>query len=251
MRSVAFLTSLVIGIGLILAPTSTVANTPWSLELEAALVQALQNDVRIPGDTGTEFSLIDDLDTIEEVAFRARLGRSFGERYHVSVLVAPLRIRSSGSLAKPIEFNGETFAAGDDLDGTYQFNSYRATWRYRVIHRRNLIASLGITAMVRDAFVELSGNATTTRKDDLGVIPLANLRLDWRWGPTLGVLVDGDAVATRHGHAEDGLIALVVRPYSRGSLRLGYRVLAGGVDHDTVYNMARIEYYTFGWHLRF
>jgi len=230
------------------APAAT-----WFLDAEAAMVQASKNDVRIPGDGGTDFSLTDDLDTDEDVAFRVRLGWRTSLRSQVTLLYAPLKLHASGTPAFDIDFNDQLYAAGTDLAGTYQFNSYRATWAYDLAHSENFVFSLGATVKVRDAFIELSDGAVTTRKDDLGIVPLVHLKLDWRWGNVLGLLIEGDALAVpgAPGRAEDAQAALVLRPRSRSSLRLGYRIVEGGVDVDEVYNFALIQSYTFGWSLRF
>jgi hypothetical protein len=246
-----FCAGLLAGLMVVLAAGPAAAT--WTIDLEAAMVQPTRNDVRIPGDTGTEFSLTDDLSPDDDVAFRVRLGRSLGDRSHVSLLAAPLTLHSQGSPGFAIGFNGEAFAAGADLESTYRFNSYRATWRYDLSRSDDFVFSLGATGKVRDAFIEVSDGTTTTRKDNLGFVPLLHLRLDWRWSNTLGLLIEGDALAApgAPGRAEDVLAALVLRPRASGSLRLGYRVLEGGADVDEVYSFALIQYYTFGWSQRF
>jgi hypothetical protein len=224
---------------------------PWSLEFEAAMVNASRNDIAIPGDGGTRFSLVDDLDTDDDVAFRVRLGRGLGERHHLSALYAPLRLHASGRTDFAIDFNGETFAPEADLAAVYTFNSYRLTWRYDTVRSESLDLGLGLTGKVRDAYVELSDGSTTTRKEDLGFVPLVHLRLDWRWSSKLGLLLEADALAAPQGRAEDALLALAVNPWRQGTLRLGYRVLEGGADVDDVYSFALIHYYVIGWSQRF
>lgn len=229
------------------------AASSWFVDVEAAMVQSTSNDVRIPGDIGTEFSLTDDLSTDDDVAFRMRLGRRLTPRSHLTLLYAPLKLYASGQADRAIEFNGDTFAAGVDLEGVYKFNSYRATWSYDLAQNENLVFSLGVTGKIRDASIELGDGNTVSRKENLGFVPLVNFKLDWRWGSALGLLVEGDALAVpgAPGRAEDVLAALVLKPRSRSSLRLGYRILEGGADVDEVYNFALIQYYTFGWSLRF
>lgn len=235
------------------APPPAAAQTPWNLDLEAAMVTATSNDVGIPGDTGTRFSLTDDLDTDDDVAFRVRLGRRLGERHHLSVLYAPLQLSADGAVDFPIDYNGERFAAGRDLEATWTFDSYRLTWRYDLARSERVDFGLGVTAKVRDAYIELSDGETTTRKDDLGFVPLLHLRLDWRWSDKLGLLLEGDALAspTGEGRAEDVLLALTVRPWRSGSFRVGYRLLEGGADVQEVYNFALLQYAIFGWSQRF
>jgi len=224
---------------------------PWSLDLEAAMVTASRNDLQIPGDTGTRFSLVDDLDTDDDVAFRVRLGRSLGERHHLFALYAPLRLHASGQTGFAIDYNGEAFAPEADLTAAYTFNSYRLTWRYDALRTDRFDLGLGLTGKVRDASIELSDGVTTTSKDNVGFVPLVHLRLDWRWTGKLGLVLEADALAAPQGRAEDALIALALQPWRQGTLRLGYRVLEGGSDGDEVYSFALIHYLVFGWSQRF
>lgn len=224
---------------------------PWSLDFEAAMVTATRNDVGIPGTTGTRFSLVDDLATDDDVAFRVRLSRALGSRHNLSVLYAPLRLHAQGQTGFPIDFNEASFAADADLKATYKFNSYRLTWRYEMVRGQRLDFGLGLTGKIRDAFVELGDGTITTRKENVGFVPLVHLRLDWRWTAKLGLILEADALAAPQGRAEDALLAIVVRPWHQGTMRLGYRVLEGGADVDDVYSFALIHYYVFGWSHRF
>ncbi len=235
---------------LFMATVPAWANSPWVLDFEADMVNAESNDVAIPGNTGTRFSLTDDLKTAEDVAFRLRLGRDLG-RHHLSLLYAPLKLHAKGSVDFGIDFNGDYFAPETELKSIYQFNSYRLTWRYDLARNEAVDFGLGLTAKVRDAFIELSDETTTSRKDNLGFVPLIHLRLDWRWGKKLGFLLEADGLAAPQGRAEDVMAALTLRPWKTGTVRLGYRVLEGGADVDEVYNFALINSFVFGWNQRF
>lgn len=236
---------------LALAPAPATASLPWSLEFEAAMVTASRNDVAIPRDSGTRFSLVDDLKTDDDVAFRLRLGRRLGLRHHLSALYAPLRLHAAGRIDRALMYNGESFAAAVDLSAIYQFNSYRLTWRYDTVRSERLDLGLGVTGKIRDAFIELSDGEITTRKENLGFVPLLHLRFDWRWSGKLSLLLEADALAAPQGRAEDVLLAVAVRPWQQGTLRLGYRLLEGGANVAAVYNFALIQYYVFGWSQRF
>ncbi len=240
-------------LGALLGASLAVAGTPWTLDLEAAMVNAEKNDVSIPNATGTRFSLTDDLKADDDVAFRVELGIRLGQRNTLAVLYAPLQLHSGGTLDQDVSFNGETFAAGNELEAVYQFNSYRLRWTYDVVQNDNFSLGLGLTGKVRDAYIELNDPATQSRFDNLGFVPLLNLRLDWRFAGKVGLIIaaDGAAAPGGQGRAEDVLAALTVSPYGKGIFRLGYRFLEGGADVDDVYNFAFINYYVFGWSQRF
>jgi hypothetical protein len=246
------LAALVMPLGVLLALSSEASTgLPWALEFEAAMVSVSRNDVRIPGNTGTRFSLVRDLKTVDDVAFRLRLGRRLKGRHHLSVLYAPLKLHSSGRPGFGITFSGREFAADAHLDAVYKFNSYRATWRYDAIGTDRLDLSVGLTGKIRDASIELSDGETVARKDNVGFVPLVHLKLDWRWSAKLGLLFEADALASAQGRAEDALLAIAFRPWHQGIFRLGYRLLEGGADTDDVYSFATIHYGIIGWTQRF
>jgi len=118
-------------------PAVSSAEAKWFLDVETGLVTSGYNDVRIPGDTGTEFSLSEDLQTDSSAFFRFRFGRQFGQRHTLFVFVAPLSLNASGSVNQDILFFEETFPANTPLSGVYRFNSYRLTYRYDFL--RNMI----------------------------------------------------------------------------------------------------------------
>jgi hypothetical protein len=82
-----------------------------NLDIESGAVIAGYNNVRIPGDAGTLFSLTDDLNAIAAVFYRLRAGYTIKSKHTVSVLYAPLTVKSDGTATFPIDFEGITFPA--------------------------------------------------------------------------------------------------------------------------------------------
>lgn len=106
---------------------------------------ATRNDVRIPGDTGSSLSLVDDLSTSAAPAFRVRVGARIAERHLITALYAPLSLSARGVLDRDIDFAGSTFPAGSSVYALYRFDSYRLTYRY---------------SFIRDEVFELAGGLT-------------------------------------------------------------------------------------------
>jgi hypothetical protein len=218
----------------------------WFVDLESGGVFPGYNDVGIPGDTGTRFSLTDDLSTDSTLFIRVRAGWRFHPRHTVLALFAPLTVHGGGSVDFPIDFNGATFPANTPLESAYRFNSYRLTWRYGIKESDSLRIGLGLTAKIRDAFIELSGGGQTTRNSNVGAVPLLNFYLEWRFSPVLRLLFEGDAAAAPQGRAEDVQLALVYQKSERWAFRAGYRILEGGADNDKVYSFALFHYLLVG-----
>jgi hypothetical protein len=217
-----------------------------TLDFESGLVSSGYNDVRIPGDTGTDFSLSEDLSAESTVYFRARLEYTLGSRHALSVLYAPLTLDATGTLAQAVSFAGEEFPAGTDVEGTYTFNSYRLTYRYMLTQSDRFEAGIGFTAKIRDAAIKLEGGGLAAEKTNVGFVPLLNFRFAWAAAERVTLLLEGDALAAPQGRAEDVLAGVLVNVTDNVRLRLGYRFVEGGADNDEVYNFALINYASAG-----
>jgi hypothetical protein len=221
-------------------------NGQASFDLETGAVGTGYNNVRIPGDEGTLFSLKDDLISKTEIFFRIRVNYTIKTRHTLSLLYAPLETASNGNLPYDIFFEGVTFPANTDLTGTYKFNSYRLTYRYEIVLKPKFEFGLGFTAKIRDAKIALASAELENEKTNVGFVPIINFRMLWKPYEKLGILLDGDALAAPQGRAEDVLIAATYRLSDHFGLKAGYRILEGGADNDEVYNFALFNYASVG-----
>jgi len=212
------------------------------LDLETGAVISGRNDVRIPGDTGTDISLTDSLHTDPSLFIRVRLTYTFVRRHSLSVLIAPLTLESSGQVDHEVIFVDVAFPPDTPLEATYTFNSYRLTYRYDLVKREKLTFGLGFTAKIRDAAISLKSADAESVKTNTGFVPLLNFRLDYMPWNRLGFLLEGDALAAPQGRAEDVLLALKYVTSDSLTLKFGYRLLEGGADNDEVYNFALLHY---------
>ena len=222
------------------------AMAQFSLDLEGGKVYTGYNDVRIPGTTGTDLSFRDDIETDPAWYYRVRAGYLIEERHFVSVLAAPLRVRGSGSVNRDVNFDGTVFPAGTPLESTFQFNTYRATYRYDFFRSGRGVIGAGITMLVRDAYIEIEGGGKSAKNSNLGFVPLVNFRILAMLTSSAGVLVEGDALASSQGRAFDILTAIVVPVNDMVTLKAGYRFLEGGADNDKVYTFSLFHFASFG-----
>ena len=215
----------------------------FELELEAGPVWQSRNTAQIPNDaSGTRFSLVSIVDKGPWTAGRGYLTWNVNERHALRLLGAPLSIRGTGTIARPVEFAGASFRAGAPVRAEYTFNSYRLTYRYRVHAGARGTAWVGLTAKVRDATIALEQGATAGRKDDVGFVPLLHLAAEWRMTPRWLATADADALAGGPGRAEDVAVKFGYRVTSRLSLHAGYRMVEGGADVPSTYSFAWLHY---------
>ena len=216
------------------------------IDLESGMVFTGYNDVRIPGDSGTLFSLKDALKSNTKIFYRVRASYTIKSRHTLSLLYAPLETKSSGSVSNDILFEGVVFPANTELAGSYKFNSYRLTYRYDLVQKSGFEFGLGFTAKIRDAKISLSSPNLYSEKTNVGFVPIINFRLLYKIDEKFGLLMDGYALAAPQGRAEDILIAATYKISENFGIRAGYRILEGGADNDEVYNFALFHYAAVG-----
>lgn len=221
------------------------------VDIETGALFSGYNDVRIPGDTGTLFSLSEEIKADPQIFYRLKLIYHFNSRHHLTALYAPLTINSNGTLDKDINFQGEIYQSGTPLETQYTFNSYRLTYRYDFLVRKDLQIGAGFTAKIRDAVIEVKSDDTSSKKDNVGFVPIINFRINWNMSDKFGLLLDGDALAAPQGRAEDVLAALTYKINDNYSLKAGYRILEGGADNDEVYTFSLFHYAVLSFLVKF
>lgn len=214
------------------------------LQLEGAVVWQGRNDQRIPGNTGSEFSL-KDLDSDAFDALRLYIGKKWNNRHEGRALFAPLKVEAEGALYSAVQFNGVTFSPGA-VKALYKFNSYRLTYAYHFDPINEWQLALGGTAKIRHAEVALTQGNLQSSKKNTGFVPLLNFQAvrpfleDWKFR------FDFDGLAAPQGRAFDVAFFIEKSLLKHYSLLAGYRMVEGGADNDKVYNMAWFHYATVG-----
>ena len=226
--------------GLIGPGTARAQETPkFVVELEAGSVWQSKNDVQIPNDdTGTRFSLVDLAGEGPWPAARVYFTWNISERHGIRALLAPLSYTETGTFDEPVNFVGETYLPGVPTEATYQFNSWRLTYRYQFHRGDRWNWWVGFTAKVRDAKIELRQGDTSSMDSDVGFVPLLHLAADWRFADRWHVIMNLDALAGGPGRAEDLGLKVGFDINEQWTVTAGYRTVEGGADTDEVYNFA-------------
>lgn len=232
-------------------PASAQESRGFSFEIEAGPVWQTRNDVQVPNNpSATRFSLRDLTGSGPWSAARIYVSWQLNERHELRALYAPLTIVETGPLRAPVGFAGASYPAGAPTEGTYTFDSYRVTYRYRFQSGTTWNWWVGFTAKIRNAKIELHQGITSSRKTDLGFVPLLHLAADRRLSPNWRLRLDADALAGGPGRAEDISLkaAYDIGPWT---LSAGYRTVEGGADVDEVYAFAWLHYAVVSVALRF
>lgn len=246
-----------VGIVIVFLPLWLLSRQPIAaqgfIDLETGLASTRYNDVRVPNQGGTLFSLTDDLSTDPSAFIRLRLGYRLGKRHNLSLLIAPLTLKAKGQVDKDLNFSDETFPAGTPLEGKYTFNSYRLTYRFDLKRSPKWIIGIGFTAKIRDAAIRVEGGGLKAESTNTGFVPLLNLLIQWNFAEKWHLLLEADALAAPggQGRAEDILLGLAYSVSDRIDIKAGYRFVEGGADVDTVYNFTWVNYFMIGTTIHF
>lgn len=241
-RSKAFIAS-----ALVFASFASPLASQAFIDVEGGVAFTGYNDVAIPADTGTMISLADEIQSDPALALRLRLGFTFADRHTLFLLAAPLTATGKGTLTETSSYKDAVFPAGTEVESRYRFDSYRLTYRYLLADTDALSFGAGITAKVRSADIALMSDTAYARRSDLGVVPLINFAFNWNFADPFGLVLEGDALVTPFGRAEDVLAAIQYTPSDRVRYRIGYRLLEGGSDGGgDVYTFALFHYVTAG-----
>jgi hypothetical protein len=228
------------------------SGSEWFLDFEGGAAFTGYNDVQIPSDSGTRFSLADEIVSSPAIALRFRGGVTLAERHTLFALAAPLTVKGEGTLDRDINYQGRLFHQGTKVNSSYRFDSYRLTYRYSIIDQPAFGLGAGLTAKIRSADIALMSDSAYARRTNLGAVPLINLMVRYKMTERTGLLLESDALWSPYGRAEDVLLAFQYSPKESHSLRIGYRLLEGGADGGgKVYTFSLFHYLTAGITVKF
>lgn len=227
------------------------ASGQFLFEAESGLAFQQYNDIRIPGDTGDEFSFTDELNVSSTLFIRGKAQGTIAERHTIFLTAAPLTFNGTGIFDRDIFFQDSLFPAQTPVNVRWQFNSWRITYQYKLIKREKIDFSIGFTAKLRDAKIVMASDNFSAQKTDLGFVPIISLALDWKFHEDAGFIFEGDALAGPQGRAADFIASLYYMFYDNFGLYAGYRFLEGGADIDDVYNFSLTQYGVIGARAQF
>ncbi|MCX7371448.1 MAG: hypothetical protein NTW56_03255 [Alphaproteobacteria bacterium] len=221
------------------------------LEVEAGASFQSRNTVRIPGDTGTRFDMNRLQGAPSSPVVRVTLDWQVAERNGLRASYQYLRSEGTGQLPGATRFQNTVFAAGTATRGNYQFDTWRVTYRYRLLHTENTSLHVGGTVLVRNAEIRLRQGAVSDRRGDVGVVPLIHVAGEWRVTPQLRLMAEVDALGAPAGYAVDAALRGAYAINRNWEVTASYRFLDGGADNRRVFNFASFHSLTAGLAYRF
>ncbi|MDZ7830306.1 MAG: hypothetical protein U5L07_00985 [Desulfobacterales bacterium] len=229
-------------LGVILSIPSSAIGAKLDLQFESGGVWFSKNDVRIPGDVGTKFDMLDLTGNGPDPYVRVYATYDFNNRHALRLTVAPLTVDGTGLLNEDVTFKDDMFYTDLPTKGTYKFNTYRLTYRWTFYNRECWRWGFGAAALVRDADITLEQGDKRQSRSDLGLVPLLHLYGEYRFNDQASVIIDIEGAWSPMGRAVDAALKAQYDFDSGWYVAAGYRTLEGGADNDDVYTFAWLHY---------
>ena len=216
-------------------------NAQTFVNIESGVLFTGLNNIR-SGTNGTLFSLKNDLWTPPSSFLRIRAGFLLNNKYHFSILYAPLKILVTGTMDRNILFDENNFKAKIPLEAVYKFNSYRLTYNRRIINNNNFKFGLGLSAKIRDAGTSLKNKELLSENFSIGFAPLINVLANWNISQKAGMNFLGEGIIASKGRAIDLSISGKYSFTKSLQGNIGYRLLEGGADGTNRYNFIQFHF---------
>ena len=172
------------------------ARSPVQLRADFGFLGVLRHDYQ-QGEPGSTFDFHDEggQDVLFPVS-RYIVSVDIAERHRLSFLYQPLELRTRERLRRDILVDGTAYAAGQDMQFSYGFPFYRATYEY--VAWRSDEASFGVGGglQIRNATIELahSDGTNLVTERNVGPVPLLHASFRQELGAPYWFELDADGI---------------------------------------------------------
>ena len=151
---------------------------------------AVSTDARVDdtaaGNIGTEFSFEDDFGLPDsDSQWRGEITIRLRERGKLRVDMFTLAREGAAVMTRNIDFGDETFAAGENVNSSFDWSALNFTWTYSLLHNDRYEAGIGAGLHLIEAATSATIPARGVRESFDGSGPFVTLAFDgvWRISP--------------------------------------------------------------------
>jgi hypothetical protein len=238
----------------------TDAMVKLSLELETGVLKVFHHTYQV-GKTGTNFDFVNSGG--QEILFpfqRFTANADIKDKHRVSLLYQPLTVETRVRTRAPVTVDGQTFAAGSDLNLVYGFPFWRGTYSY-LFDLGKVRLGLGLALQLRNASISFStpSGAAVSVSQNLGPVPAFHLSALWTpqsafslYAEATGLYASSALINGANFAFEGSILDASVRPTAHlkngVELFLNLRFLGGSAQGTSQYDSTQwstsVERYT-------
>ena len=208
----------------------------YTAEVEAGGLWQSRNDIGVPGDSGTRFSMAQLMGRGPSSYARVGLGYRINPIHEVRLLWAPLSMSGSGELDQTTQFAGQSFAAGVPTSARYRLDSYQLTWRAKVHEGEVWRWHAGLSGRYLDGGAELEQAGVVARFSEDGFLPMLHLDGGAQLFPGWRAELNADAGALDQRRMFDISAQVKTALDDDWELGFGYRGTEAWFENDEAFN---------------
>jgi hypothetical protein len=193
------------------------------------------------GKAGTSLDLKDNLGVGTESfpTFEAFGGLG---KHRISLAYTPIKYSGSTRLAAPVAFNGQTFAAGADVNTDLKLRMLDLEYQYKFLDLENILAGFSLSAIGQIKYIDgearMEAPATATAADFKVRAPIPMVGLGAHIGVLAGLLearAKVAGIAYSSNYLYEALADLSVTPFPFLDIHAGYKVIRIKIDRNDVF----------------
>jgi hypothetical protein len=195
---------------------------------------------------GTSVDMDDDLGFDDSENYLVEGAMKFGS-FRIFAAYMPVKFSGDGELTQDINFNGETFIAGSQVDSDVDIKLYQAGLAWYLVDVDDLPVRLQfgpeLTAIYIDADLNMQENVFNIQESASAGVPVATIGLRGRLalGDYLGVVGRVGYLDFKDNSFLDADVQVEISPLPMIGLFAGYRYLDVDVDESDVVINATFE----------
>ncbi len=200
----------------------------------------MKADMKADTDTkaGTDLNLKDNLGVGSESfpTFEAFGGVG---KHRLSLAYTPIKYSGSTRLASPVNFNGQTFAAGSDVNTDLKLRMLDLEYQHKFLDMENILAGFSLSAIGQIKYIDgeakMAAPATATSADFTVRVPIPMVGVGAHVGLLAGLLearAKVTGVAYSRNYLCEGLADLSWTPFPFVDIHGGYKIIRLKIDHN-------------------
>jgi len=202
--------------------------------------KVIDNHVRSIADNGTPFNLAD-LEGINDPTTTASVsvGVPVGARSQLLFNYAPFEARDRGSYDKDIQFGGELYPAGTNLDSAWRFYDIYAGYFYKALDNKHWWVDVGACASLQGSYAALSTEDQSTESiiEDIALFPELALALGKKFG-RFGLEASGSGFVLKDEWILDAGLAAIWRMGRAWDIGARYSYFSRKIETSELLNEA-------------
>lgn len=191
------------------------------------------------GTSGTDINLKDSLDVgtkaVPSVEVFAGLGRS-----HLGLTYTPINYSGSTTLATKIDFSGQTFAAGTNVDSDLKLRMLDLEYRFTALNMENILAgfSLDVIGQIKYIDGEAKIAAATKEAKQSVQLPIPMVGVGAHIGLLLNILearAKVTGISYSGNYLYEALADISLTPFPLLDIHAGYKYIRVHLDRDDLF----------------